>query len=379
MELLDGAVACLDQYSKAYVLLPVGTVGVSNTTTGIAYFRSMMTHYARQYPQVVVIPNTNMMRNDRAIPYMIDRGDPPHHSDRGRQQMITNLLAAIRQHQPAIYAYIDVVHEHVMRLHFDRDHPPPRARFYRCSPDHTGIPDPDYKPPPPVEQSPNAPFSVGQVVSDKGMDQAFASYASVTAAVTRLTASPATPMPTSQDRDTDVQGSVVQSTVSSPSTTLHQTVSSPSTTLHQTRDVRVRSTSQSTAPKPQPTERGIPQGAQASPRDAPSMGADDAQFKYTDIRYRQARGPPTSPQRTVSVAQAPEAMGLPPVLQPGATRPSTSQASKGGGHPHHAPQQAPPPPQLSLEHIQQILQTPELLRQIQLAATAQPPSASDRQ
>ena len=111
------------------------------------------------------------------------------------------------------------------------------------------------------------------------MDQAFPSYASVTAAVTRPTPSPSIHMPTSQDRDTDVQGSVVQSTVSSPCTTLHQTC-----------DVRVRSTSQPTAPQPQPKESGISQGAQASLRDTPSADADDAQFTYTDIRYRQSRG-----------------------------------------------------------------------------------------
>ena len=362
--MLDGAVACLDQHGKVYVLLPVGTVGVSNTTTGIAYFRSMVQHYARQYPQVVVIPNNNMMRNDRAIPYMIDRGDPPHHSERGRQQMIANLLAAIRQHQPAIYAYIDVVHEHVMRLNFDRDHPPPRARFYRRSPAHTGIPDPDYKPPQPVEHSSNAPFSVGQVVSDKGMDQAFQSYASVTATVTRPTASPATPMPTSQERGADQEGAG-QSTISSSSIPPHQLVSSPPQTLHPTGDVRVRSTAQPTAPQPQVSDRGLLQREQAphkaAPDSAPATAEDDAQFKYTDIRYRQASGTITTQSRATSAT--------------GASRPSTSQASKGDGPLPHALQQAPPPPQLSIEQLQQILQTPELLRQIQLAANARPPSA----
>ena len=130
VEMLDGATTCLDQFGKAYVILPIGTFDASNTNSGIEYFRSLVVKYAKQYSQVVVVNNSNMIKNDKAITYMIDRNDPPpppHHSDRGHQQFVANLLAAIRQHQPAAYAYIDVVREHVMHMQYDKDHPSPHA------------------------------------------------------------------------------------------------------------------------------------------------------------------------------------------------------------------------------------------------------------
>ena len=61
-----------------------------------------------------------MVRNERAFLNMLNDPEDPHHSDRGRRQLTANLLAAIRHSEPAIFAYFDIVHDHIMRLRFDK-------------------------------------------------------------------------------------------------------------------------------------------------------------------------------------------------------------------------------------------------------------------
>ena len=116
---------------------------------------------------------------------MLNDPDDPHHSHWGCCQLTANLLAAICLSQPAVYAYVDIVHDHIMRLRFDKDHPPPRARFYQRSSAHTGIPDPPNSSGDATSSTnPNVPpcMSVRQVVHAKGLDKTTPqSYASVVA------------------------------------------------------------------------------------------------------------------------------------------------------------------------------------------------------
>ena len=287
-----------------------------------------------------------MVKNDRAITYMIDHNDPPHHSDRGRQQFVANLLAAIRQHQPAAYAYIDVVHEHVMRVQFDKDHPSPRARFYRCSPDHTGIPDPNYQPPSATPAA-STSVSVGQVVNAKGADQAFPSYAAITAqstpstSDTLSTAPPGGPGPTPQATPPMTANAVTPQV---------QGLSE----LRPNQDVKSKAISRPHRPAPCPQ---APAEARPHTQDALAListDEDEAYFTSTDIRYRSSQ-----PRQPTTQGAQPHASTSTTRLPPQQTPQTTATAA--------APPRTTPPnaasPQLSLEQLQRILQMPQLLHQ----------------
>ena len=98
-----------------------------------------------------------MMRQDRALSYMIVRDDDPHYSDRGRQQMVSNLLYSMKHALPALYEYADIVNDYYERSQADPSIPSPRARFHRRSSKHTGIPDPG-----PSEPTPTPPATKGE-------------------------------------------------------------------------------------------------------------------------------------------------------------------------------------------------------------------------
>ena len=72
---------------------------------------------------------------------MIIRDDDPHYSDRGRQQMVSNLLYLMKHALPALYEYADIVNDYFEKSQADPSIPSPRARFYRRSSKHTGIPE----------------------------------------------------------------------------------------------------------------------------------------------------------------------------------------------------------------------------------------------
>ena len=164
-----------------------------------------------------------MVRNERAVLNMINNPDDLHHSDRGCRQLTANLLAAIIHSQPAIYAYVDIVHDHIMRLRFDKDHLPPRASFYRRSSAHTGLPDP----PNSSDNATSSPdptslpcVSVSQVVQAKGLDKSTPqSYASVVAP----------PQPQTLEPNPDVRSR-------NQAPTLPQPAESSTTTSHPLRD-----------------------------------------------------------------------------------------------------------------------------------------------
>ena len=139
--LVPGTTACLDAYGKAFIILPIGTTSLSIGDTEISYFRHLAIQYAKQFPIICIVTNPNMIRHERAIPHMIVKDDDPHYSDRGRQQMVSNLLYFIKQAQPALCEYADIVNNHFEKSQPDPDRPSPKARLYRRSPKHTGIPE----------------------------------------------------------------------------------------------------------------------------------------------------------------------------------------------------------------------------------------------
>ena len=141
IDLYKGATACLDAYGNAFIILPIGTNSLSNVDTGISYFHHLAIQYAKQFPKICIITNSNMIRQESAISHMIVRDDNPHYSDRGRQQMVSNLLYSIKQAQPALYEYVDIVNDHYEKSQSDPDRQSPKAHFYRRSSKHTGIPE----------------------------------------------------------------------------------------------------------------------------------------------------------------------------------------------------------------------------------------------
>ena len=67
IDLYKGATACLDKYGKAFVILPIGTNHIANEVSGISHFRHLAIQYAKQFPRVCLVTNSNMMRQDRAL------------------------------------------------------------------------------------------------------------------------------------------------------------------------------------------------------------------------------------------------------------------------------------------------------------------------
>ena len=92
-----------------------GTNHISNDVTGVSHFHHLAIQYAKQFPKICIITNSNMMQHERAISHMIIREDDPHYSDRGRQQMVSNLLYSMKQAQPALYEYADIVNNYYER------------------------------------------------------------------------------------------------------------------------------------------------------------------------------------------------------------------------------------------------------------------------
>ena len=147
MDMYRGLMSCLDQYGKVLFLLPIGIASVSNHDTGIWYFRQLAIHFAKQFPRIFII---DMIRNNRAITSMIRSASDPHFSERGRNQAIANIKAAMCIALPALSAYSTAVNDHIMKRRRDPHRPAPHAQFLRRGAAHTGIPDP----PAPQEDTP---------------------------------------------------------------------------------------------------------------------------------------------------------------------------------------------------------------------------------
>ena len=207
MDMYRGLMSCLDPYGKVLFLLPIGIASVSNHDTGIWYFRQLAIHFAKQFPRIFIIDNSNMIRNNRAIPSMIRSSSDPHFSERGRNQAVANIKAAMRIALPALAAYSIAVNDHIVKRRQDPHRPAPHAQFLRRGSAHTGIPDPD----PPEESTPvrksrapestpstssdTAPVSVGSIVRQCGLDTTYTSYATVAGQGARPSAEASTGCP----------------------------------------------------------------------------------------------------------------------------------------------------------------------------------------
>ena len=202
IDLYKGATACLDKYGKAFVILPIGTNHIANEVSGISHFRHLAIQYAKQFPRVCLVTNSNMMRQDRALSHMIVRDDDPHYSDRGRQQMVSNLLYSMKHALPALYEYADIVNDYYERSQADPSIPSPRARFYRRSSKHTGIPDPgSSEPTPPTTKGedpasgPQAPVKAPVKAPQTSKDPAHQDTTRKPVSVGNLVKSMTTPVP----------------------------------------------------------------------------------------------------------------------------------------------------------------------------------------
>ena len=81
-----------------------------------------------------------MIRRNRAILSMIKDADDPHFSERGKKQMVENLMAALHIAQADIASYAFVVNDHFVKVKRDPHRPSPKARFNRRASSHT-VPD----------------------------------------------------------------------------------------------------------------------------------------------------------------------------------------------------------------------------------------------
>ena len=203
IDLYKGATACLDTYGKAFVILPIGTNHVANEVSGISHFRHLAIQYAKQFPRVCLVTNSNMMRLDRALSHMIVRDDDPHYSHRGRQQMVSNLLYSMKHALPALYEYADIVNDYYEKSQADPSIPSPRARFYRRSSKHTGIPETPKVPnsssasgqPPTTSDAPSSGSQAPVKAPQASNDSAHQDTTRKPVSMGRLVKSMATPMP----------------------------------------------------------------------------------------------------------------------------------------------------------------------------------------
>ena len=140
-EMMEAAMACLDRYGTIFLILPIGISSISSEDTGIAFFRDLITRLAKNYPKLMLVDNANMIRRNRAIPSMIKDADDPHFSERGKKQMVENLMAALRIAQADIASYAFVVNDHFVKVKRDPHRPSPKARFNRRASSHTGVPE----------------------------------------------------------------------------------------------------------------------------------------------------------------------------------------------------------------------------------------------
>ena len=218
MDMYKGLMTCLDPHGKVFFFLPIGITSISNNDTGIAYFRQLAIHFAKQFPRIVIVDNANMIRNNRAIPSMIRLPNDPHFSERGRSQVIANLKVAMRFSMPALSAYSTTVNDHMIKRRRDPHRTVPHAQFLRWGAAHTGIPDPpspsEVAPPPrpPRSSEPAAPsppdtaaVSVDSIVRQCGLDQTYSSYATVAGQGARPSAEASTGRP--QPESITTQGS----------------------------------------------------------------------------------------------------------------------------------------------------------------------------
>ena len=144
-EMMEAAMACLDQFGTIFLILPISISSISSEDTGIAFFRDRITRLAKDYPKLMLVDNANMIRRNRAIPSMIKDADDPYFSERGKKQMVENLMAALRIAQADIASYAFVVNDHFMKVKRDPHCPSPKARFNRRASSHTGVPEPTSK------------------------------------------------------------------------------------------------------------------------------------------------------------------------------------------------------------------------------------------
>ena len=140
-EMMEAAMACLDRFGTIFLILPIGISSISSEDTGIAFFRDLITRLAKNYPKLMLVDNANMIRRNRAIPSMIKGADDPHFSERGKKQMVENLMAALRIAQADIASYAFVVNDQFVKVKRDPHRPSPKARFNRRASSHTGVPE----------------------------------------------------------------------------------------------------------------------------------------------------------------------------------------------------------------------------------------------
>ena len=144
-DLMDAAMACLDRFGTIFLILPIGISSISSEDPGITFFRDLITRLSTDYPKLMLVDNANMIRRNRAIPSMIKDSDDPHFSERGKKQMVENLMAALRIAQVDIASYAFVVNDHFVKVKRDPHPPSPKARFNRRASSHTGVPEPASK------------------------------------------------------------------------------------------------------------------------------------------------------------------------------------------------------------------------------------------
>ena len=90
----------------------------------------------------MLVDNANMIWRNRAIRSMIKDSDDPHFSERGKKQMVENLMAALRIAQADIASNAFMVNDHFVKVKRDPHRPSPKARFNRRASSHTGVSEP---------------------------------------------------------------------------------------------------------------------------------------------------------------------------------------------------------------------------------------------
>ena len=126
-DMMEAAMACLDPYGTIFLIMPIGISSISSEDTGIAFFRDLITRLATNYPKLMWVDNANMICRNRAIPTMIKDADDPHFSERGKKQMVANLMAALRIAQADIASFAFMVNDHYIKVKRDPHRPSPKA------------------------------------------------------------------------------------------------------------------------------------------------------------------------------------------------------------------------------------------------------------
>ena len=313
---------------------------VSNHDTGIWYFRQLAIHFAKQFPRIFIIDNANMIRNNRAIPSMIRSASDPHFSERGRNQAIANIKAAMRFALPALSAYSTAVNDHIVKRRRDPHRPAPHAQFQRQGAAHTGIPDP----PPPQEETPpvrrsRAPepapstsqdtssVSVGSIVHQCGLDSTYTSFAAVAGQGARPSAEASTGRPSSPTGNDRAQGNPLPTQGDTPPEARSTALSATS------RDHS--GGSQGARPK-EPTSVGLPQRPPSTSTHRRSPSESLTQITKRTLESEAANLPPQggaktpSPSTPAANASKVAVPSLPPPVSEGATGGSEPQIQPAG-------------------------------------------------